>query len=106
MFRQRNTGTPRGAFFVGAEHLWLLRGGRQGLLDCTADEDLSTCAGVSGLYGRESDYLAQPMTLNIKAAGTAAAQSVTTGECANRLDAQKLREDLIKNDVCLDDYIG
>lgn len=38
-------------------------------LDCTADADLSTCAGVQSLYGRESDHLAQPMTLNIKVAG-------------------------------------
>lgn len=38
-------------------------------LDCTADADLSTCAGVPSLYGRESDHLAQPMTLNIKVAG-------------------------------------
>ena len=38
-------------------------------LDCTADGDLSTCAGVPSLYGRESDHLAQPMTMNIKVAG-------------------------------------
>jgi len=38
-------------------------------LDCTADADLSTCAGVPSLYGRESDQLAQPMTMNIKVAG-------------------------------------
>lgn len=38
-------------------------------LDCTADADLSTCAGVPSLYGRESDHLAQPMTMNIKVAG-------------------------------------
>ena len=37
-------------------------------LDCTADADLSTCAGVSSVYGRESDNLAQPMTMNIKVA--------------------------------------
>jgi len=37
-------------------------------LDCTADADLSTCAGVPSLYGRESDQLAQPMTMNIKVA--------------------------------------
>ncbi len=38
-------------------------------LDCTADADLSTRAGVPSLYGRESDHLAQPMTMNIKVAG-------------------------------------
>ena len=38
-------------------------------LDCTADADLSACAGVPCLYGRETDNLAQPMTLNIKVAG-------------------------------------
>ncbi len=38
-------------------------------LDCTADADLSTCAGVPSVYGRESDHLAQPMTMNIKVAG-------------------------------------
>ncbi len=38
-------------------------------LDCTADADLSTCAGVPSLYGREADQLAQPMTMNIKVAG-------------------------------------
>lgn len=37
-------------------------------LDCTADADLSTCAGVPSVYGRESDNLAQPMTMNIKVA--------------------------------------
>ena len=38
-------------------------------LDCTADADLSTQAGVPSLYGRESDNLAQPMTLNVKVSG-------------------------------------
>ena len=38
-------------------------------LDCTADADLSTMAGVSSVYGREEDNLAQPMTMNIKVAG-------------------------------------
>jgi hypothetical protein len=38
-------------------------------IDCTADADLATCAGVHSLYGREADNLAQPMTLNIKVAG-------------------------------------
>ena len=38
-------------------------------LDCTADADLSTCAGVPSVYGRESDHLAQPMTMNIKVSG-------------------------------------
>ena len=35
-------------------------------LDCSADADLATHAGVSSVYGRESDNLAQPMTMNIK----------------------------------------
>ncbi len=42
--------------------------GAKVFLDCTADADLSNCAGVPTLYGRESDNLAQPMTLNIKVA--------------------------------------
>ena len=37
-------------------------------LDCSADADLATHAGVSSVYGRESDNLAQPMTMNIKVA--------------------------------------
>ena len=37
-------------------------------LDCSADADLATRAGVPTLYGRESDNLAQPMTMNIKVA--------------------------------------
>ena len=35
-------------------------------LDCTADADLATEAGISSVYGRESDHLAQPMTMNVK----------------------------------------
>lgn len=35
-------------------------------VDCSADADLATAAGVSSVYGRESDHLAQPMTMNIK----------------------------------------
>lgn len=35
-------------------------------LDCTADADLATSAGVSSVYGRETDHLAQPMTMNVK----------------------------------------
>lgn len=35
-------------------------------VDCSADADLATAAGVSSVYGRESDNLAQPMTMNIK----------------------------------------
>lgn len=38
-------------------------------LDCTADADLSTCAGVTSVYGREADNLAQPMTMNVKVGG-------------------------------------
>lgn len=38
-------------------------------LDCTADADLSAYAGVPTTYGRESDNLAQPMTLNIRVGG-------------------------------------
>lgn len=37
-------------------------------LDCSADADLATHAGVSCVYGRDSDNLAQPMTMNIKVA--------------------------------------
>lgn len=37
-------------------------------IDCSADADLATHAGVSSVYGRESDHLAQPMTMNIKVA--------------------------------------
>lgn len=35
-------------------------------IDCSADADLATHAGVSSVYGRETDHLAQPMTMNIK----------------------------------------
>lgn len=35
-------------------------------VDCSADADLATDAGVSSVYGRESDQLAQPMTMNIR----------------------------------------
>ncbi len=38
-------------------------------VDCSADADLATAAGVSSVYGRESDNLAQPMTMNIKVGG-------------------------------------
>ena len=37
-------------------------------IDCSADADLATHAGVPSVYGRESDHLAQPMTMNIKVA--------------------------------------
>ncbi len=35
-------------------------------LDCSADADLATHAGVPSCYGRESDHLAQPMSMNVK----------------------------------------
>ena len=35
-------------------------------IDCTGDADLSTMANVPSVYGRESDHLAQPMTMNLK----------------------------------------
>ncbi len=35
-------------------------------LDCTADADLAIEAGVSSVYGRETDHMAQPMTMNVK----------------------------------------
>jgi len=38
-------------------------------VDCSADADVATAAGVSSVYGRESDNLAQPMTMNIKVGG-------------------------------------
>lgn len=38
-------------------------------LDCSADADLATHAGVSSVYGRDKDNLAQPMTMNIKVGG-------------------------------------
>lgn len=38
-------------------------------IDCSADADLATHAGVSSVYGRESDNLAQPMTMNAKVSG-------------------------------------
>lgn len=37
-------------------------------IDCSADADLATHAGVPSIYGRESDNLAQPMTMNVKVA--------------------------------------
>ena len=38
-------------------------------IDCSADADLATHAGVSSVYGRESDNLAQPMSMNVRVAG-------------------------------------
>ena len=38
-------------------------------IDASADADLSRSAGVSAVYGRESDGIAQPMTLNILVGG-------------------------------------
>jgi len=35
-------------------------------IDCSADADLANHAGVSSVYGREGDHMAQPMTMNIK----------------------------------------
>ena len=35
-------------------------------VDCTADADLAVEAGISTVYGRETDHLAQPMTMNVK----------------------------------------
>lgn len=38
-------------------------------IDASADADLATHAGVPFVYGRESDHLAQPMTMNVKVCG-------------------------------------
>lgn len=38
-------------------------------IDCTADADIATHAGVPSVFGRESDNLAQPMTMNVKVSG-------------------------------------
>lgn len=38
-------------------------------IDCSADADLATHAGVSSVYGRESDNLAQPMSMNVRVTG-------------------------------------
>lgn len=35
-------------------------------IDASADADLASAAGCTSVYGRESDHLAQPMTMNIK----------------------------------------
>jgi len=35
-------------------------------VDASADADLSVCAGIPTVYGRESDNIAQPMTMNMK----------------------------------------
>lgn len=35
-------------------------------LDCSADADLAVHAGIPCVYGRESDHLAQPMTMNVR----------------------------------------
>jgi len=37
-------------------------------IDCSADADLATHAGVSSVYGRETDNLAQPMSMNVRVA--------------------------------------
>lgn len=38
-------------------------------IDASADADLATHAGVTSVFGRESDNLAQPMTMNAKVSG-------------------------------------
>ena len=38
-------------------------------IDASADADLATHAGVTSVFGRESDNLAQPMTMNAKVCG-------------------------------------
>ncbi len=38
-------------------------------LDASADAELATSAGVPSVYGRESDHLAQPMTMNCRVYG-------------------------------------
>lgn len=38
-------------------------------VDCSADADLATHAGVTSVYGRDADNLAQPMTMNVKVTG-------------------------------------
>lgn len=38
-------------------------------IDASADADLATHAGVSSVYGREKDNLAQPMTMNFRVEG-------------------------------------
>jgi len=38
-------------------------------IDASADADLATSAGVTSVYGRESDRLAQPMSMNILVGG-------------------------------------
>ena len=46
-------------------------------IHCSADADLATHAGVSSVYGRESDHLAQPMTMNIKVADVDREEMIT-----------------------------
>lgn len=43
--------------------------GARVFIDASADADLATHAGVDSVYGRESDHLAQPMTMNVKVRG-------------------------------------
>lgn len=38
-------------------------------IDASADADLATHAGISSVYGREKDSLAQPMTMNFRVEG-------------------------------------
>jgi len=38
-------------------------------IDASADADLATAAGVTSVYGREEDHLAQPMTMNFHVYG-------------------------------------
>ena len=54
-------------------------------VDCTADADLATYAGVPSTYGRETDHLAQPMTMNIKVSGVDR-EKVIAYVCSNRND--------------------
>ena len=46
-------------------------------IDASADADLATHAGVSSVYGREQDNLAQPMTMNFKVEGVDRDQVIT-----------------------------
>lgn len=54
-------------------------------LDCTADADLATEAGITSVYGRETDHLAQPMTMNIKV-GNVNREKLITYVQSNRED--------------------
>ncbi len=58
-------------------------------IDCSADADLADRAGITSVYGRESDHLAQPMTMMAKVGGVDRDRLITY--------VQECREDMLSS---------